>query len=240
MTLFKDKHRVETTRLAGWDYRSAGYYFVTICTHDRACYLGEIRDGAMLLSHQGKVVAGEWQQTGKLRGNVILDEWVIMPNHFHAIIAITANVAPCLDSKNNNPKTETCQRHVSTGGGDVSVETSPVARLDFTSPVARLGVTGLKSGSLGAIINQFKSVCTKRIRAAGHDFGWQARYYEQIIRDEKSLHDIREYIVNNPLKWEKDNDHPGQLQFTEPHTQPGRRLPPLPGSLKIPVVSTET
>ena len=206
MTLFKDKYRVETTRLAGWDYRSAGYYFVTICTHERACYLGEISDGAMLLSHQGEIVAEEWQQTGILRGNVTLDEWVIMPNHFHAIIAITADVALHIDSKIDNPKTETCQRHVSTVGVDVvSVETSPVARLDST---LRLGVSGLKSGSLGAIINQFKSVCTKRIRAAGHDFGWQTRYYDQIIRDEKSLHDIREYIVNNPLKWEMDKNHP--------------------------------
>jgi REP element-mobilizing transposase RayT len=210
MTLFKDKYRVETTRLAGWDYRSAGYYFVTICTHDRACYLGEIRDGTMLLSHQGEIVAEEWRQTGILRGNVILDEWVIMPNHFHAIIAITADFAPCLDVK---------------------------------PPLVCLGVTGLKSGSLGAIINQFKSVCTKQIRAAGHDFGWQARYYEQIIRDEKSLHGIREYIVNNPLKWETDKDHSDEqrkLQFTSPHKQPGRHLPPLPGNLNIPVVSAET
>jgi REP element-mobilizing transposase RayT len=199
MTLFKNKYRVETTRLTGWDYRSAGYYFVTICTHDRACYLGEIRDGEMLLSPQGEILAEEWQRTGTLRGNIVLDEWVTMPNHFHAIISIITDVTPCLDAKKHNRKNETCQRHVSTAGVDVlNVETSPVARLD---------VAGLKSGSLGAIINQFKSVCTKRIRAAGHVFGWQARYYEQIIRNEKSLHDIRKYVVNNPMKWQLDNDN---------------------------------
>jgi len=69
----------------------------------------------------------------------------------------------------------------------------------------------LKPGSLGAIINQFKSVCSKRIRAEGHDFGWQARYYEQIVRDDKSLREIREYIVNNPLKWELDKNHPKNI-----------------------------
>jgi len=67
----------------------------------------------------------------------------------------------------------------------------------------------LKSNSLGAIIGQFKSVCTKRIRGAGFlQFYWQQRFYEHIIRDERSLESIRQYIVDNPGKWDLDDDNP--------------------------------
>jgi REP element-mobilizing transposase RayT len=67
-------------------------------------------------------------------------------------------------------------------------------------------VPRLRAGSLGAIIGQVKSVCTKRIRAAGHqEFAWQGRFYDHIIRDEASLDRIREYIDGNALTWEKDS-----------------------------------
>jgi putative transposase len=67
----------------------------------------------------------------------------------------------------------------------------------------------LQAGSLGAIIGQIKSVCTKRIWAAGHtEFGWQSRFYDHIIRDEGSLQHIREYIINNPANWAEDRINP--------------------------------
>ena len=67
----------------------------------------------------------------------------------------------------------------------------------------------LRAQSLGAIIGQFKSVCTKRIRESGFSqFSWQSNFYEHIIRDEASLEKIRHYIVDNPAKWELDADNP--------------------------------
>lgn len=65
----------------------------------------------------------------------------------------------------------------------------------------------LRKGSLGAIIGQFKSVCTKRIWAADHDFAWQARFHDEIIRDDNMLVRVREYIRNNPLQWEFDQEY---------------------------------
>jgi REP element-mobilizing transposase RayT len=63
----------------------------------------------------------------------------------------------------------------------------------------------LRSGTLGAIINQYKSACTKHIHKIGnHNFGWQARFYDHIIRNEKSLGRIRAYISGNPIKWTED------------------------------------
>jgi putative transposase len=71
----------------------------------------------------------------------------------------------------------------------------------------------LKAGSLGAIIGQVKSICTKRIWAIGQtDFAWQARFYDHIIRNEASLKRIREYIVNNPAKW-KEDEYYGNLSL---------------------------
>jgi REP element-mobilizing transposase RayT len=64
--------------------------------------------------------------------------------------------------------------------------------------------TGLLAGSLGAVIGQFKSKCTKRIWKARHrDFNWQDRFHDQIIRNERALHEIRQYIRENPLRWSK-------------------------------------
>jgi hypothetical protein len=84
-----------------------------------------------------------------------------------------------------------------------------VARLDSDNAKAGDVPSGrLYKGSLGAIIGQFKSVCTKRISAVGHDFAWQTRFYDEIIHDEKSLGTIREYIRNNPMKWDLDKDNP--------------------------------
>jgi len=73
-------------------------------------------------------------------------------------------------------------------------------------------VSTLKSNSLGSIIGQFKSTTTKRIHAIGYsDFAWQSRFYDHIIRNEKSLQKIREYIHNNPLKWDIDENNPDFL-----------------------------
>jgi len=88
MTLFKNKYRTESTRLKSWDYSTAGYYFVTICTKDQNCCLGQITDGVLQLSQIGCIIAEEWAKTAELRDNVHLDEWVIMPNHVHGIICL--------------------------------------------------------------------------------------------------------------------------------------------------------
>jgi hypothetical protein len=55
-------------------------------------------------------------------------------------------------------------------------------------------------------MGQFKSVCTKQIRTAGiQDFAWQPRFYDHIIRSEEETIRTREYIMNNPMKWEQDD-----------------------------------
>ena len=181
MTLYKNKYRIESARCSKWDYTSDGNYFVTICTHNRQCFFGDVIAGKMQLSDIGLIIAQEWQKTPQIRSNVQLDEWVVMPNHLHGIIII-------------NP-VETFRRNVSTANDKMQPKTNNKSRL--------------KPNSLGSIIGQFKSVCTKRIWKMGfNDFRWQTRFHDHIIRDEESLHRIRQYIINNPAKWELDKNNP--------------------------------
>ncbi len=193
MTLFKNKYRIESTRLRGWDYSSPGLYFVTICAKNRVCYFGDVVNGEMNLSPIGDIVADEWQKTPQVRANVQLDEWAVMPNHLHGIIWITHTV-------------ETGRRPVSTR--------RPVSETTRSETFHRNVSTGLQPNSLGSIIGQIKSVCTKRIRAEGHgDFDWQERFHDEIIRNERALDAVRAYIINNPTNWDKDKDNPVGLRM---------------------------
>jgi len=90
---FHDKYRIPSARLQNWDYGWNAMYFVTICTQGREYYFGEIVDGKMILSEIGKIAEQEWIKTPEIRPdmNLELDAFVVMPNHFHAIIIIGDN-----------------------------------------------------------------------------------------------------------------------------------------------------
>ena len=75
-------------RLAGFDYSTGGYYFVTICTKNRINCFGNIVDGQMILNTHGQIVKHQWIWLQKQYKYVELDEYVIMPNHIHGIIII--------------------------------------------------------------------------------------------------------------------------------------------------------
>jgi putative transposase len=88
-------------RLKNYDYTQEGAYYITICVHDNKCLFGKIKNEKMNLNVQGEMVQNEWLKTQVIRSNVILDEFVIMPNHFHGILVIvddlgkaTRRVAP--------------------------------------------------------------------------------------------------------------------------------------------------
>ena len=83
-----------------------------------------------------------------------------------------------------------------------------------TRRVAHSRPCGLKAGSLAAMIGQFKSLVTKRINQMRNMRGshvWQRNYYEHVIRNDRELNDIREYIINNPMAWDLDRENPFAL-----------------------------
>ena len=78
----------KSIRLKNYDYSQPGAYFITICTHNREMLFGKIVDGEMVLNAFGEIVAHEWVTTQTMRENIIIDAWVVMPNHIHGIIII--------------------------------------------------------------------------------------------------------------------------------------------------------
>jgi REP element-mobilizing transposase RayT len=74
--------------LRDYDYTRAGAYFVTICTWQRECLFGEVVNGAIRLNSYGEIVQEEWSLTAALRDYVMLDEFIVMPNHCHAVLII--------------------------------------------------------------------------------------------------------------------------------------------------------
>ena len=190
-------------RLSQYDYTSAGAYFVTLCVHNRECTLGDVVNDQVILSVYGKIVVESWQWLAQQYPYVSLDVWVIMPNHLHGILIIEDDVR-----KGGSRAAPTR----ATGGSRTAPTGTPidpqVARAESTRSIAS------KRKPLGGLIGAFKTVSGKRINALrgtpGQPF-WQRDYYEHVIRNERELHAIREYIVNNPLQWALDSENPNNL-----------------------------
>lgn len=93
MTLFRNKYRIESARLRGYDYARAGSYFITICTHNRVCWFGRVVNGQMILNEAGKIVADEWLRNPQIRPDMHIQQasFCVMPNHFHAILTFAGH-----------------------------------------------------------------------------------------------------------------------------------------------------
>ena len=88
MERFRNRYRISSHRKPGWDYSDNGLYFITLVTQRRVCNLGIITDGEMTLSGFGQIVKTEWEKSFNIRNELFLDEYVIMPNHIHAIVIL--------------------------------------------------------------------------------------------------------------------------------------------------------
>ena len=86
--LFRNKYRIPSARDPNHDYGSEGIYFITICIEKGKKVLSRIIDKKVVLTKMGEIVNEEWLKTPSIRPNmnIILDEYCIMPNHFHGII----------------------------------------------------------------------------------------------------------------------------------------------------------
>ena len=175
------KRNRKSIRLSGYDYAMAGGYFVTICTYNRECLLGEILGSEMSLTRAGEIVLECWNDLPNHYPYVEADEFVVMPNHVHGIIFLTDQLGADLKSEN-------------VGAG---FKPAPTRR-----------------HPLPEIVRAFKTFSSRRINELRGSPGvpvWQRNYYERVIRDERELEAIRQYIVDNPAKWAEDSDNPENL-----------------------------
>ena len=153
-------HHRKSIRLQEYDYSEPGPYFVTACIYNMEKLLGKIVEGEINLNQYGEIVKRCWDYLPKHYENMILDAFVIMPNHVHGIILLS-----------------------------------------------EIGPEKGKKVTLSEVIRGFKTYSARRINDLRKTKGvpvWKRNYYEHIVRNEEELHNIREYIINNPLGWEKD------------------------------------
>ena len=169
--------------MPNWDYGNNGMYFITICTQNREYLFGDVIAGKMKLNKMGNLAHKYWNEIPQHFPFVKLDEFVVMPNHMHGILIID--------------KTD--------GDGDATNATSPPnATPPNTVKNQKMANISPKPGSVSTTIRSYKSVVTKNARLSNPDFGWQSRFHDHIIRNEKSFHNISNYIINNPIHWNED------------------------------------
>jgi REP element-mobilizing transposase RayT len=182
------KRRRRSIRVEGYDYRADGAYFITIVTHDRLPLFGRIVEDQMIINGFGDIVIRELHNTSRLRPYVDLDQFVVMPNHVHGIIWLNG------DRALHDRGTARCAPTDDDGDDDVPSRT-------FGSMVP---------GSLSSVVRGFKSAVTRHVNDDRNTPGaavWQRNYYERVIRDDRELNDVRQYIIENPAKWALDKDY---------------------------------
>jgi len=85
-------HHRQSIRLRDYDYSRAGAYFVTICAWQRECLFGEVVDGGIVLTPNGRIVLDVWGNLFHHYPHVELDQFVVMPNHVHGIIVLNDDI----------------------------------------------------------------------------------------------------------------------------------------------------
>ena len=189
MTYNRTKQHRRSLRLKGYDYTQTGAYFVTLYTHNRACLFGAVLDGKVQLNDAGEMVEHWWFELKQKFATVETNEFVIMPNHCHGIVIISDGLV----------------------GADLCV--GPVPEGAHTGAPLR--------PRLSTVIQWFKTMTTNHyIRSvktgAWPRFNgrlWQRNYYEHVIRNEGSLNRIRQYILDNPARWQFDRENPAATKF---------------------------
>ena len=162
--------------LSDYDYSTSGYYFVTVCSKDREEWFGKIENGEMRLNTVGEIARNSWAEIPLHLQHIEIDEFSVMPNHIHGILIINESMVgnAYMRSHQRNAFMHSLQ--------------------DRTKML------------LSKVIQQYKASVTRKINSSesSHHFAWQKSFYDHVIRNDRSLDNLRQYIVNNPLKWELD------------------------------------
>lgn len=250
MERFQNKYRIQSHRMPRWDYSDNGIYFVTIVTQNRVCNLGNIHNGKMILSDFGEIVNNIWLKSFEIRQELFCDEYIIMPNHLHAIITLYNPENNALHDENGccdgNDIQDDNNGFVGNGtnvGDGTNVEAHGRVPLQnqnqntnqnqiqspsqnspslpqslLPQPLQSQNKITLirKPKSISSFIAGFKSAVNSKIddyidehrlnipKYNRNNHFFQPNYHDHIIRNEIEYHRIKEYIVNNPSKWDED------------------------------------
>jgi len=177
----------KSVRLPFHLYTGTCWYFVTICTAHRERLFGEIQDGQMIMNDLGRLVEEEWQRSPNLRKELVLDVFVVMPDHLHGLVGLKS-VSDELDERGGAHSRAALQAEPLRGSRDRAPQ------------------------SLSSFIAQFKATTTRRISELRHARGrrvWQPSFYEHILRMAEKTEAARNYILTNPERYQGDKEKSG-------------------------------
>jgi putative transposase len=201
------KRNRKSIRLKNYDYSQPGAYFVTICTNNRECLLGEIINGKIQLTDAGLMVHKWFLELSNKFTNMQCIEFVIMPNHLHFIVFLnTGNKCQTnIGQTDRSAHTDSVDSPIFVGANLCVRPNTPNTPNTNNEPTMQ---------TINTIIQWFKTMTINEyIRNVKQNKWqpfdgklWQRNYYEHIIRNEDELNRIRKYIINNPINWKRDRN----------------------------------
>ncbi len=209
-----EMHHRKSVRLKKYDYSEPGAFFVTICTHNRECRFGNIINENLRYSKIGTIAEEILTEKVNSIGLMRLDSYVIMPNHLHMIIFIEdSNIHPMGVSRNVPTKNKKILPHRNCVVNNTQSKSHSRRGVIHNAQNRQYySYISPKGNSLSIPVRKYKAAVTRWCNNNGYKFfKWQRNYYEHIIRNEIELNQIREYIINNPLKWDLDKENPKNL-----------------------------
>lgn len=176
------KHKDGSFRFKDWNYSDLGLYFLTICTHNKECFFGEIDNDEIILNEIGKIAQANWLAIDKQFPSIETANFVIIPNHLHGILIIDGidHIKNTDDGNENNNKKS----------GGITGNKNPMLHRNISTAV-----------------RGFKGKTTFDCRKINSEFAWQPRFYDHVIRSQTSFIKIQDYIENNPKMWNRDRNY---------------------------------
>ena len=172
------------TPRASWIAYNEGMYFVTVCTKNKKHHFGWIANGEMHLTEIGKILNSELANPKAHHPHITIPLFVVMPNHFHAIIIVGT---PVNINHRNLPEVAN-DRYLP----------------QYIEASQHVPARGRNNPLLSTYIGSLKSAVTKIARKIVSDFAWQQRYHDHMITNNYECNQIAEYITNNVVRWDLD------------------------------------
>lgn len=185
----------KSIRYKNYDYSTTGYYFITICSYNKKNIFSEIiekkvndvlNEQEIILSNIGSIINEEILKSEKIRKEIRIDEFIIMPNHLHIIIEIFKS------------------ENVGANGGSPDNNGNVLPMGECHSPLQ------MKPKSLSSFVSGLKSSVTKRVKEFKKNNNyvvWQRNYFDRVVRNEEELYNIRNYVRYNHYNWQCDNEN---------------------------------
>ncbi len=174
----KQFHR-RSIRLRGADYSDSGAYFITMCAAKQKSIFGKIENGRTVLNPLSEIIRACWIGIPQHFAHASIKEFIVMPNHLQGIVTLSVGA-----------------RYI------VPFDREARTPERFQKPV---------KGSIPTIVRTFKAAVARQARKELGIDGrsiWQRNYFERVLREGQDYADVSRYIVENPMRWEWDEENP--------------------------------